>query len=264
MSTHGHGSNGNGHGRPKAGPRISRDAVARPLPKRFYTTAAAAQTADGRWRLELDGRAARTPGKRELAMAIAGPIRAVAEEWSAQGVTIDPAAMPLTRLLNSAIDGVAGREVEVAADIVAYAQSDLLCYRADRPAGLVDRQAALWDPVLAWARTRHGLELTLQSGLMPVQQPGSVAERITAVLAGADAFRIAALHVMTTLTGSALLPLAVADRQLTPEAAWTAAHVDEDWQIAEWGEDAEAQARRAARWRDMVAAARLLELLEGP
>ena len=262
MSTNGHGGKpGDGHG--TGGRKIGRDAMARPLPKRFYTVAAAASTSHKRWRLELDGRPARTPAKREFAHPLEAVIQAIAEEWGAQGAVIDPASMPLTRLVNSAIDGVAGREGEVAADIARYATSDLVCYRADRPAELVARQSALWDPVHAWARSRHGLVLTRQTGLMPVQQPPSVTDRMLAALVGADAFRLAALHVMTTLTGSAILSLAIADKQLTAHAAWEAAHVDEDWQITQWGEDAEAQARRQARWRDMAAADRLLALLDG-
>jgi chaperone required for assembly of F1-ATPase len=255
MSTNGQG---NGHGEPK----IGKDAAARPLPKRFYKVAAAAVTSDGLWRLELDGRPARTPGKRGLAVAGEALGRAIADEWQAQGATIDPASMPLTRLVNSAIDGVTGREAEVAADIANYATSDLLCYRAERPDELVARQAAAWDPVLQWARDRHGLDLRLQTGIMPIAQPANIAERVLAALAESGTFQLAALHVMTTLMGSALLPLAVADGHLTPDAAWTAAHVDEDWQITHWGEDAEARARRESRWRDMAAAARLLALID--
>ena len=125
---------------------------------------------------------------------------------------IDPAAMPLTRLANSAIDGVRGREAEVRADIARYAGSDLLCYRAFEPEGLVRRQAEMWDPVLGWARDALGARFAVAEGLMPVAQPDAAISAIAATLEGFDAFGLAALHVMTTLTGSALLALAHARR----------------------------------------------------
>lgn len=234
----------------------------RALPKRFYQAASAVQAEDGRWAVALDGRRAKTPGKRDLMVATLAFGTAIAEEWQAQVGVIDPAKMPLTRLANTAIDGVAGREASVVADIVKYAGSDLLCYRADGPERLVRLQSALWDGVLAWARERHGVSFSVQTGLMPVPQPAELGRGISVALAGHDAFGLAALHVMTTLMGSAVLAMAVAGRHLTAEEAWHAAHVDEDWQIEQWGEDAEAAARRQRRWGEMAAAARLLALLE--
>jgi chaperone required for assembly of F1-ATPase len=231
--------------------------------KRFFAVASTEATADGRWRLTLDGRPARTPAKHEVAVPSEPLAMIVAAEWQAQPARLDPASMPMTRLLNSAIDGVAGREAEVAADIIKYAMSDLVCYRAERPEGLVERQSALWDPVLTWAEGRYAIRLARQSGVIPVSQSPGVSQRLGGALAGLGHFRLAALHVMTTLMGSALLALAVAERHLGAEEAWTAAHVDEDWQIAKWGSDAEATARRAGRHQDMLAAARLISLL-GP
>jgi chaperone required for assembly of F1-ATPase len=179
-----------------------------------------------------------------------------------QGERIDPATMPLTKLANSAIDGVSGREQAVIDDIMAYAGSDLLCYRADGPRGLIDAQREHWDPVLAWAKSEFGAPLTLAEGIVHVTQPQASLDRLRDRLAGRDPFSLAALHVMTALSGSALLALAVAEARMTAEEAWEAAHVDEDWQIAQWGEDAEAASRRAARRRDFTAAARALALLE--
>ena len=170
--------------------------------------------------------------------------------------------MPLTRLANSAIDGVRGREAEVQADIVKYAGSDLLCYRATEPEELVRRQAELWDPVLAWGREALGAHLQVAKGVMPVTQPEAAQQAVARALDGQDAFALAALHVMTTLMGSALLALAHARGRLTAEQAWAAAHVDEDWQIGTWGEDAEAVARRRRRWSEMQAASRMLRLLQ--
>jgi chaperone required for assembly of F1-ATPase len=149
----------------------------------------------------------------------------------------------------------------VRADIVKYAGSDVLCYRASEPEGLVRRQAEMWDPVLGWARDALGARFAVAQGLMPVAQPETATSAIAAALEGFDAFGLAALHVMTTLTGSALLALAQARGLLTAEQAWTAAHVDEDWQIGNWREDAEAAARRQRRWAEMQAAGRMLALL---
>ena len=129
------------------------------------------------------------------------------------------------------------------------------------PRGLVEAQRKQWDPVLAWAKSTLGAPLVLAEGIVHVAQPQASLDRLREALVGRDAFGLAALHVMTALSGSALLALAVALGRMTPEEAWEAAHVDEDWQISQWGEDAEAKARRTARRRDFAAAARTLALL---
>jgi chaperone required for assembly of F1-ATPase len=231
------------------------------LPRRFYKTVTLAETPEG-VRVLLDGRPVRTPAKRELALPTRALAEAVAAEWQAQGDHVDPGSMPLTRLVNSAIDGIAGREDEVRADIAKYAASDLVCYRAEAPVELVARQAAAWDPVLAWARDALGARLGAGQGLVPVRQPEQAVAAVERALAPLDGLALAAHHVMTTLTGSALLALAHGRGRLTAEEAWNAAHIDEDWQISQWGEDAEATARRASRWAEMQAASRLLGLLE--
>ncbi|HEV7462978.1 MAG TPA: ATP12 family protein [Methyloceanibacter sp.] len=233
------------------------------LPKRFYKEVAIEDRgADGiAIALLLDGKPVRTPGKAPLVLPARDLAAAVAEEWRAQGERIDPETMPLTRLANSAIDGVRGREDAVIADILAHAGSDLLCYRADGPKGLVAAQSKHWDPVLAWAKSTLKAPLRLAEGIVHVAQPKSALQGIKRELEGLDAFRLAALHGMTSLTGSALLALAVALQRLTPEEAWKAAHVDEAWEISQWGEDEDAAARRANRWRDFAAASRMLKLL---
>ncbi len=257
MTTNGqNGSSGSGERARRPGREI-----ATPLPKRFYKDVSVEPTAAGQFTILLDGRRAKTPKKNDLALPARAVADALGEEWSAQGERIDPAHMPLTRLANTAIDAVTGREASVRADIVKYAGSDLLCYRAERPTNLVNRQAAHWDPILTWARQRYGAGFVIATGLMHVAQPASVAARVGAVVEPLDAFRLTPMHVMTTLSGSAVLALAVYDRSLTAGAAWATAHVDEDWQIESWGEDAEASVRRQARWIEMAAAARLLDLL---
>jgi chaperone required for assembly of F1-ATPase len=231
------------------------------LPKRFYKEVALKDEGDGRASLLLDGKPVRTPGKTPLALPSRTLAEAVAHEWRAQGERIDPSTMPLTRLANSAIDGVAGREQAVLDDIARHAASDLLCYRAEGPKALIEAQARHWDPVLALVREALQAPLLLSQGIVHVAQPDASLARIRDGFEGLDPFRLAALHVMTALTGSALLALAVFREWLTPEEAWDAAHVDEDFQISQWGEDAEAKARREARWRDFEASARLLDLL---
>jgi chaperone required for assembly of F1-ATPase len=233
--------------------------------KRFYKTvsvaAASGDAGQEEHRILLDGRPMRTPAKGVLAVPTRVLAEAIAAEWEAQRDHIDPASMPLTRLVNSTLDGVRGREADVRGEIAKYAASDLVCYRAAEPEGLVRRQAELWDPVLAWSREVLGADFRVAEGLMPAAQPEAAQDAVARELATKDAFALAALHVMTTLTGSALLALAHAKGRLTAEAAWAAAHVDEDWQIAKWGEDAEASARRQRRWAEMEAASRLQSLL---
>jgi chaperone required for assembly of F1-ATPase len=245
--------NDNGHAVPGREPQ--------PRRKRIYKAVTVAPEGSA-YRILLDGRPARTPARAALAVPTQALADALAAEWEAQGDHIDPATMPLTRLVNTAIDGVTGRQAEVRADIAKYAGNDLVCYRAGEPEGLVRRQAELWDPVLSWSRQTLGAAFQAGEGLMPVAQPAPATAAVAQALESLDPFALTALHAMATLTGSALLALARARGHLTADAAWAAAHVDEDWQIAKWGEDAEAAARRRRRWAEMQAASRLLDLLK--
>ncbi|MBO0764152.1 MAG: ATPase [Hyphomicrobiaceae bacterium] len=231
-------------------------------PKRFYRAASVEGTAAG-FRVLLDGRPARTPARKEVAVPSRPLAEALAAEWAAQADEIDPASMPLSRLVNSALDGVTGCEAEARAEIVKYAGSDLVCYRAAAPheGELARRHAEAWDPVLAWARAELNVHLRVGQGIFPVAQPRAATATIQAILAGLNPLALTAHHVMTTLTGSALLALAHGRGRLTAEEAWAAAHIDEDWQISQWGEDAEAKSRRKRRWGEMQAASRLLQLL---
>jgi chaperone required for assembly of F1-ATPase len=230
-------------------------------PKRFYDQVAI-EGEGGGVSVLLDGRPVRTPAKAPFLLPNPALADVIAEEWRGQGARIDPATMPLTRLANSVIDGVKGNEAAVLDDILKYARSDLLCYRAEGPRGLVSLQTEHWDPILAWAKQELGAKMRLAEGVMHVEQPPTSLDAIKKRLNKFDPWSLAALHVMTGLTGSALLALAVALRHLSPEEAWDAAHVDEDWQIGQWGEDEEAKERREDRRRDFAAAARLLSLLD--
>jgi chaperone required for assembly of F1-ATPase len=234
------------------------------LPRRFYRDARA-ETRDGVFVLVLDGRPARTPGRRALALPTAALGEAVAAEWQAQGDEIDPATMPLTRLVNSAIDGVAPNSAAVADDLLKYARSDLVCYRAGEPERLAAEQGAAWDPILAWAHDALGARFVLSEGVRFVAQPEPALDAIRASLERVvSPFALAALHVMTTLTGSVLIALAHAADQLSAEEAWAAAHVDEGFQESVWGEDEEALKRRALRKADFMAASRLYGLAARP
>jgi chaperone required for assembly of F1-ATPase len=234
------------------------------LRKRFYQAACVAEEpAEGAagppaYRVLLDGRPVRTPARRPLAVPYPAVADALAAEWEAQATHIDPRTMPLTRLVNSAIDGVAGREKEVRASIACYAAHDLLCYRAEGPPALSERQASGWQPVLDWATAEFGMPLATTTGLVPVAQDPASLARLEAALARYDAFELAALHELTTLTGSAVLALACIRRRLAPAEAWALAHIDEDFQIEHWGRDAEAEARRTARWAEAEAAGELI------
>lgn len=232
-------------------------------PRRFYKDVTADAVAGG-WRILLDGRSVKTPGRAELVLPGYALAEAVAGEWRGQGAQIDPHSMPLTKLANTAIDGVAVNRDAVAEDIVAFAGSDLVCYRAGSPETLAARQSAAWDPLLDWAEAEHGARLMTVEGVMPLDQPAASLDALRAALAGIDAFPLTALHVMTTLTGSAIVALAHGAGRLSLDEAWAAAHVDEDFQIAHWGEDAEAKARRAARLADMRAASEFFRLSREP
>lgn len=243
---------------------LARRDLKKGLPRRFWKLTSV-EEADGRFALTLDGRRARTPAKNVLAVPSRALAEAMAAEWEAQGEYIDPGEMPLTRIVNSALDGVAREMDATLEELVKYAGSDLLVYRAGDPASLVAEQAAAWDPVLDWARERHGVRFVLSEGITFVTQPDASIEAMRSAFAAvvgedeASPLRLAGLHVMTTLTGSALLALAVAEGFLDGQAAWKIAHVDEDFQMRAWGQDAEAMARRERRWREMEAAAMMLQ-----
>jgi len=232
-----------------------------PLRNRFYEQAAVVPVAEG-FAVALDGRTVHTPARRALVAPAAAIAEAISAEWAAQAKVIDPLAMPLTRLANSIVDGVAERAGEVAADILKYLGSDALFYRAEHPEALVARQAERWDPVLFWAAERLGARFVLAEGVMHVRQPEPAIAAARAALPG-DPWRLGALHAVTTLTGSALLALALLHGHLAAEAVWDVAYVDEDWNAEQWGLDEEAALRRMARRRDFDAAAVVLSALRG-
>lgn len=227
------------------------------LRKRFYTTAHVGDAGDGGFPLLLDGKPVKTPARRSLEAPSRALADALADEWNAQIDVIDPARMPLTRLANAVIDAVSGASGPVAGEVAKYLGSDLLCYRAARPEGLVAQQARLWDPVLAWARDAFGARFVLAEGVVHVSQPETALAAMRAAIPQ-DPWRLGAVSAIATLTGSALLALGLNAGAIDAEQVWEAAHVDEDWQMAQWGRDEEALARRAYRKADFDAAATVL------
>jgi chaperone required for assembly of F1-ATPase len=234
--------------------------AARPvLRRRFYSKAAAVATPNG-YAVRLDEMPVHTPARRVLAAPSLLLAEAIAAEWNTQHDMIDPVKMPLTRLANAIIDGVVDRPRPVAAEIEKYLAGDLVFYRAGGPQGLVERQARHWDPVLAWASETLGAEFTLGQGIVHVAQPQDALTKAYAAMPH-DPWRLGAMHAATTLTGSALLALAVFHGRLTVDEAWQAAHVDEDWNVQQWGHDEMAVERRSFRFAEFRAAGTVLGLL---
>jgi chaperone required for assembly of F1-ATPase len=231
------------------------------LPKRFYKETGVAER-DGAFEVLLDGKAVKTPARNTLALPVRALAEAAAAEWAAQGETIDPRTMPLTKLANVALDRVAADADAVAGEIANYAGTDLVCYRASEPAALVAAQGDAWDPLLFWARDQLGVRLACAQGVRHVAQaPEALAALRREIDTAERPFGLAALASATALAGSAVIALALARGRLDADAAWAAAHVDEDWNVARWGEDAEAAQRRAGRRAEFDAAATALALL---
>jgi chaperone required for assembly of F1-ATPase len=236
-----------------------RRAMRTPRRKRFYASAGVAE-ADGGFAVTLDGKPIRTPSGRIVTVPVRNIADRMAAEWEAQRDIIDPLSMPLTRFANSVVEAVVDRAELVRDDVAKYLQSDLLFYRAGHPEALVAREAAHWDPVLFWAADEFGAHFILAEGIVHVRQPEQAVEAARAALPS-DPWSIAALHVVTTLTGSALLALALFHRVRDPDSVWAAAHVDEDWNADTWGVDEEVAARRAARLIDFRAVVAILQAL---
>jgi chaperone required for assembly of F1-ATPase len=238
---------------------LVRRAVRAPRRKRFYAKAGAVETSGG-LAVTLDDKPIRTPSGRQVVVPAKEIADAIVAEWDAQKEFIDPLTMPMTRFANSVVDAVVDRVEAVTEDMAKYFETDLLFYRAGHPEALVARETAHWDPLLFWARDALGAHFILTQGIVHVRQPDSAIAAVRAALPR-DAWSIAALHVITTLTGSALLALALLRGVVDQDQVWAAAHVDEDWNIEKWGVDEEVAARRAGRLVDFRAAARILKAM---
>ncbi len=230
--------------------------------RRFYRQAEIARSKGG-FTLALDGKPVRTPAGAALLLPTAALAEAVAEEWRAQGERIEPGSMPLSRLANTAIDRVAPRRAAVVAEIAAYAETDLVCYRAERPQELAARQIEAWEPLVRWAAERHGAMLRVTNGLTPEPQPEGALAALGAAVEAFDDLALAALQSATAAAGSLVIALALAEGRLDAEAAFRASALDEAFQAERWGEDAEAARRREEIRADLADAARFLALARG-
>lgn len=236
--------------------------INRPM-KRFYKTAAVVPTGEGLHAVQLDGRPVRTPSKAVLAVPHAALAGGIVAEWNAQGETLNLADMPLTQLANSAIDRIGAQRETMIDEVMRFADTELLCYRAGAGESpqLAERQARLWQPVLDWARGRYDADLCVTQGLMPVAQAPEALRALRAGVAALDDWHLTALQAAVAPLGSLLLALALVERRLGPEQAIEAAYLDEQFQIEQWGEDAEATARLTRVRNDVADAARFRDLL---
>ena len=229
--------------------------------KRFWKTAEAVER-EGGWGVELDGKPLRTPAREPLVVPTSALAEAIAAEWNGVQDKIDPQAMPLTGLANAAIDRIQTDRKAFADGLARYAEADLACYRAEGPAGLVNRQTKEWDELLAWGRRRFDVDFNTTSAITHVAQPPATVERLSHAVAALDDFHLAGLSPLTTIGGSLLAALGVLEGAFTPEQAWEAVSIEDRWQLEQWGSDAEAEAALANRRWDFLAAARFLELLD--
>ncbi len=242
-------------------PMVSaRQGARTPLRKRFYKEAQAGEATEQGHPLLLDGKPVMTPARRPLLAPSPDLAEALAGEWQAQEKEIDPARMPLTRLANVVVDGISVAPEAVSEEIVKYLGSDLLCYRAEDPAALVQRQNELWNPVLDWARDELGARFTLVEGIVFAEQPKESIEAARTAIP-TDPWRLGAMASVTNITGSALIALALNAGAFEADALWAAAHVDEDFQMTQWGGDEAAIVRRAARFAEYEAAVKVLRLV---
>lgn len=224
-------------------------------PKRFWKDTQVVE-AEGGFAIHLDGRPVRSPAKTLLVVPTRALAETVAAEWEAQTDKVDPGTMPFTKLSNSALDKVIPQFDAVAEMISEFGGSDLLCYRADGPEALCARQAQGWDPLLGWARDDLGIDLAVQTGVMPVGQSVDCQQRISARTREMAPFGLAAFHDMVALTGSWVLGYAAAQDRQKPDSLWALSRIDEDWQREQWGADEEADARAAFKREEFLTACR--------
>lgn len=228
--------------------------------KRFWTSAQAVADGTG-WSIRLDGRPVRTPARAVLTVPGRALAEAIAAEWTAQGETLDPRTMPMTGFANAMLDRVLPALGDFRGQIAAYADSDLLCYRAEGPEALVARQAAAWDPLLDWARTRHGAAFIVTAGIIPVDQPAASLAALRGAVEALDPWLLAGAATLTQIGGTLVGTLALLGGAAEAEALFEAASLDERWQAEQWGADAEAEARLAVRRAEFLDAARYCALV---
>ena len=230
--------------------------------KRFYKTAGVTETPTG-FGIALDDKPVRTPAKRPLIVPTRALAEAIAEEWLAQGETVDPKRLPFTRLASIALDLVAPRREAVVAEVAKYAGTDLVCYRAEQPIELVERQHAAWQPLIDWATLRFDAPLNVTASILPVAQSPATLKAFEAAVAAYDSHRLAALHMATAACGSLVVALALLEGRIDADTAFVSAELDESYEIERWGQDAEQAKRRSGLREDIALAARFVALLRG-
>lgn len=215
---------------------------------------------DGGFAVHLDGKPLKTPARAALILPSAALANKIADEWEGQGENIAPETMPLTKLANTAIDGVITHRADIAAAILNFGRNDLLCYRAEAPAELAARQAAAWNPQLLWLAARHGAKLEVTTGINAIPQSEEAVEALSRALNAHGDFALTALHMLTSITGSLVLGLALAEGRIDAETAFALSRIDEDFQAEKWGADAEAAKRADALRRELDKALQFLTL----
>lgn len=228
--------------------------------KRFYKAAQVLASEAG-FTVVLDGKPIRTPGRNPLCLASRALAEAVAAEWAAQGETVRLRDMALMGLACTAIDLVAPRRAEVVAELAGYGATDLICYHADRPEALVERQNRVWRPLLDWTATHLDAPLVVATGTLAASQPDHALAALSREVARQDDLALAALALAVKASGSLVVGLALARGRLDAAGAFEAAELHETHQIEAWGEDAEATRRRAGVRADLETAARTFTLL---
>ncbi|MEM6661100.1 MAG: ATP12 family protein [Pseudomonadota bacterium] len=228
--------------------------------KRFWKEVTVAEV-DGGWQVFLDGRSVRTPAKLDCTVPRRSMADRIRAEWDATEGEVQPLEMPMTRTAATCLDRVAPDATAVRQSLVAYGETDLLCYRAPHPVELAERQRLAWDPVLAWARSDLGSHLVLTEGVMHVRQSTDAIDALASFVEETDAWTLTCLADLVTISGSLVLGLAVLRGFLTADDAWSRSRIDEDWNTEEWGDDAEAAAHAARRQADFLHAADVLRLL---
>ena len=229
--------------------------------KRFWSQATVEQGEQG-FAILLDGRSVKTPAKSNLIVPTEKMARAIAAEWDAQIEEVQPHTMPITRAANSAIDKVRVQFDEVTDLILAYGEADLLYYRADAPAQLVERQNEQWNPLVDWAKSRYGVTPVIGQGVMFVAQEPDILIKFAPVVKNMSEFQVAAFHDLVGISGSLILGLAVFDGFVSAETAWNLSRLDEDWQIEQWGQDDEAKEVAGQKYASMVNADTFLQLCD--
>lgn len=229
--------------------------------KRFWKDAIVVRK-DGGFSVELDGRRIKTPAKSALVLPSRKMAEAVAAEWQAQEGKINPESMPVTKTANAAIDKVSVQHFEVAELLAAYGDSDLLCYRAESPVELVDREAAAWDPMLDWGAEVLDVRLEPRVGIVHKAQDAEMLARLSKRTHALDPFELAAFHDLVSLSGSLILGFAALHDARPIEELWDISRLDEVWQAEQWGRDDDAEALAEFKKQGFLHAKRMYDLVD--